>query len=93
MSEAPVVTLGSDCTIRTVRSLHDTLTAALAGAGRLTLDCAAVERADVTFVQIVLAADTTARRRASGIALVNVPPAVESAFQRAAIALPSAPLL
>ncbi|MEE7449841.1 anti-anti-sigma factor [Methylobacterium radiotolerans] len=93
MSEAHVLTLGSDCTIRTVRSLQDTLSAALAGAARLTLDCAAVERADITFVQIVLAADKAAQRQAAGIALVNVPPAVESAFQRAAIALPSAPLL
>ncbi|KAA0125443.1 STAS domain-containing protein [Methylobacterium sp. P1-11] len=93
MSEVSVLTLGPDCTIRTVRSLLDTLSAALAGTMRLTLDCAAVERADVTFVQIVLAADKTAQSRAAGIALVNVPPAVESAFRRAAIALPSAPLL
>jgi phospholipid transport system transporter-binding protein len=41
----------------------------------------------------VLAADRTARGRAAGIALVNVPPAVESAFRRAAIEHPSAPLL
>ncbi|MGU3383701.1 STAS domain-containing protein [Methylobacterium sp. D53M] len=93
MSEAPVLTLGPDCTIRTVRALQDTLAAALAGGARLTLDCAAVERADVTFVQIVLAADRTARGRAAGIALVNVPPAVEAAFRRAAIEHPSAPHL
>ena len=29
MSEAPVLTLGPDCTMRTVQSLQDTLTAAL----------------------------------------------------------------
>lgn len=93
MSEAPALTLAPDCTIRTVRSLQDTLAAALAGAAHLTLDCAAVERADITFVQIVLAADKAARRRGAGVALVNVPPAVASAFRRAAIALPSAPVL
>ncbi|APT33565.1 hypothetical protein MCBMB27_04274 [Methylobacterium phyllosphaerae] len=88
MSEASVLTLESDCTIRTVRSLQGVLATALAGATRVTLDCAAVERADITFVQIVLAADKAAQRQATEIALANVPPAVSGAFQRAAIALP-----
>ncbi len=85
MSEPRTLTLGPDCTIRTIRALRDDLTAALSDTPALTLDCAGVERADVTFIQLVLAAAKTAGRQGKSLALANLSPVSEAAFQRAGL--------
>lgn len=85
MSEPRTLTLGPDCTIRTTRALQGEMIAALAETPALTLDCAGVERADITFVQIVLSAARTADRQAKRLALANLSAVTAAAFQRAGL--------
>jgi two-component system chemotaxis sensor kinase CheA len=64
--------------------------AALDGAAAVTLDCADVERADMAFVQLVLAAGMSAARRGVSLALTNRTAGLDVAFCRAGLD-PSAP--
>ena len=57
--------------------------AALNGTTAVTLDCGAVERADMAFVQLVLSAGRSAARRGSSLALANRTPGLDVAFHRA----------
>ena len=86
MPELRVLKPGPDCTIRTARSLQGEMIAALVDATALTLDCARIERADVSFVQLVLSAAESAKRHAKDFAVVNVSPAAEAAFGRSGVA-------
>ncbi|TNC05781.1 STAS domain-containing protein [Methylobacterium terricola] len=85
MSEPFTVTLRGDCTVRTIGTLHGEVAAALASTTDLALDCAAVERADIAFVQLVVAAAGTAERQARRLTLVDAPEVVRSAFARAGL--------
>ncbi|MGX7708772.1 STAS domain-containing protein [Methylobacterium sp. Gmos1] len=85
MSDTLVITMPDDCTLRAVRTLHGEITAALAATANLTLDCSGVARADIAFVQLVLAAAGTAERAAKRLALVDAPDSVEGAFARAGL--------
>lgn len=86
MSDPVTLPLGSDCSIQAVKPLQADLIAAFAEAEAVTLDCARIERADIAFVQIVLAASATAERRGKRLGLANMPAPVEAAFHRAGIA-------
>ncbi len=86
MIEPRVLSPGPDCTVRTIRSLQGAMIAALADTTALTLDCAGIERADVSFVQIVLSAARAAKRQAKALAVVNLSPVAEAAFRRSGVA-------
>ena len=88
MSQSYTLALGPDCTIRTIRSLRGEMIAAFQHADTLALDCAQVEQVDVTFVQLTVSAAKTSRRQASKLRLINMPQAVEAAFQRAGVEAP-----
>lgn len=88
MSDSFTVTLPGDCTVRTIGTLHGEIAAALAATTDLALDCGAVERADIAFVQLVVSAAGTAERQARRLALVGVPEVVQSAFARAGLTAP-----
>lgn len=90
MAEHVTLTMPADCTLRTAQALQGDLLAAVEGGSRLVLDCAAIERVDVTFVQLVVAAARTAGRRGLALDLTNLPDTVAAAFRRAGIA-PHAP--
>ncbi|MFH6787370.1 MULTISPECIES: STAS domain-containing protein [Methylobacterium] len=85
MSDPFTVTLPDDCTVRTIGTLHGEIAAALASTADLALDCAAVARADIAFVQLVVAASATAERQAKRLTLVDAPDIVRSAFARAGL--------
>ncbi|CAO4162683.1 STAS domain-containing protein [Methylorubrum populi] len=88
MSDPITLPLASDCSLRTVKPLQADLITALAGGEVVVLDCARVERADIAFVQLVLAASGTAERSGKRIGLSNMPAPVAAAFQRAGVAAP-----
>jgi len=90
MAEHLTLTMPADCTLRTAQALQDDVLAAIEGGSRLVLDCAAIERTDITFVQLVAAAARTAGRRGLTLDLTNLPYPVVTAFRRAGIA-PHAP--
>ncbi len=85
MSEQLSVRLSGDCTVRSVRTLHREIAAALETSSDLSLDCAQVERADIAFVQLVLSAAATARQQAKRIDLTDASDVVASAFARAGL--------
>lgn len=79
------LTLPDDCSIRTIRSLHDEVGAAFSTTTDLTLDCTDVTRVDIAFVQLVVSAAGTANRQAKQFRLTNMPEAVATAFRRAGV--------
>lgn len=83
MAEPATLTLPPECTLRTAQALQADLLAALDGAPGLLLDCAAVEKVDVTFVQLVVTAAKSAGARGATLDLTNPPDAVAAAFRRA----------
>lgn len=85
MSDQLSVRLSGDCTVRSIRTLHREIAAALEMSADLSLDCGQVERADVAFVQLVLSAAATARRQAKRIDLTDASDVVASAFARASL--------
>ncbi|MEH3148581.1 MAG: STAS domain-containing protein [Methylobacterium frigidaeris] len=88
MTEPRLLVLPADCSLRTIRSLHGEISSALEDSADLILDGAGIERADVTFVQVVVSTLATAGRRAGQVTLANMPAAVEAAFRRAGVAVP-----
>lgn len=90
MSDPLSVKMSGDCTVRSIRTLHREITAALEATGDLNLDCAEVERADIAFVQLLLSAAATAARGAKRLTLVDASEVVCGAFVRAGLQ-PQAP--
>ncbi|KMO11545.1 STAS domain-containing protein [Methylobacterium platani] len=85
MPDHLTVTMPGDCTVRTIRTRHGEIAAALAATANLALDCTAVERADIAFVQLVLAAAGTAERQSRRLTLTGAPDVVRGAFARAGL--------
>ncbi|MEH3118356.1 MAG: STAS domain-containing protein [Methylorubrum populi] len=75
----------ADCSLREIRRLKDEIEAALKAAEALTIDCGTVERADLSFVQLLHAAHRTARRDAKVLHVANLSLAARSAFARAGL--------
>ena len=92
MSDRLIVKMPPDCDLRSARALQGDLLAALDRASDVGLDCAAIERVDITFVQLVAAAARSSARRGAAIDLINLTERVESAFRRAGFT-PHAPFL
>lgn len=90
-TETATIVLDGDLTVRAASRIQATLTEALAANRHVTLDCRAAERADLAFLQLVLAARKSAA--AAGGALRLVAPdgsAVADAARRAGLAGPGA---
>ena len=78
----------ADCTLRHAKATAGALTQMLdAGAG-LDVDCSAVEQADITFVQTLIAAHRSCAARDLPFALTSMSDVVASAFQRAGVTPP-----
>ena len=86
MSDLTILTLPSDCDLRTAAEIQAQLGAALA-AGPVEVAGAAVVPADVTFVQLVHAAAGTARRAGRSLRLTGLSVAARAAFDRAGVSL------
>jgi len=73
MSGTDCIVLEGPATIRNVEELHAILAAALDYSGSVTVDCAGITDADLSLIQLLLAARKSARR--SGQTLVLSAPA------------------
>src|SRR5450631_3992136 len=74
--------LPADCSISGIRVAYDLLCKALIGQQRLELDGSAVDKADVTSVQLLLSTAKTARHLGNRVSLTAVSAALRSAIQR-----------
>ena len=90
MSESRTLRMPAQCDLRSVGALKGEILAALDRDAAVTLDCAAIERADVAFVQLVLAAGQSALRRGTTLALTNRTAGLDAAYRRVGLD-PSAP--
>ena len=73
MSSPFVVPLDGCLTIATVEATHARLREALGGAGAVVLDCAQAREIDVTFLQLLVAAQRTAVRAGKSVRLAAPP--------------------
>jgi ABC-type transporter Mla MlaB component len=78
--------LPADCSIGGIRVAYDLLCKALNGRKGLELDCSAVEKADVTSVQLLLSTAKTARHLGHRVSLTAVSAVLRSAIKRAGTA-------
>ncbi|MEW5726301.1 MAG: STAS domain-containing protein [Pseudomonadota bacterium] len=69
MTAPTTIVFEGEQTIRTVAAAADRLKDGLAGGGAVEIDCRAVTEADLTFVQVLLAARKASARRGIGLAL------------------------
>lgn len=80
--------LSGECGLRTIRALHEAVSAALAASADVEIDCSACERIDVSFVQLMASASKTAERTGARLRLTHIPDAGRAAFARAGLTPP-----
>lgn len=85
MSNSRTLEMPAQCDLRSVRSLQGALLTALDGGSAVTLDCGAVERVDVAFVQLVLAAGRSTLRRGATLVLTKRTACLDASFERAGL--------
>ncbi len=86
-----VLALNGAQTVREAAQTRDQILAALADPADLALDCAGVIEADLSFIQIILAAHRSAGLHGKQLALAAPPPAaLQHALERAGFAHPAA---
>lgn len=80
------VVLAGDLTIRTAKSLHGELLAALGQHDRLEIDCTDAAEVDLSFIQLLIAARKSAARAGKTLAVRHAPGGVvEDALRRAGL--------
>ena len=77
-----------DSTLRHAKATATTLAGLLEGGSGLAIDCSCVEQADITFVQMLVAAQRGCAARDLPFALTGMSDAVASAFHRAGVTPP-----
>jgi len=93
-TETELLRLPADCSIGGIRTVYDLICKALTGQTRLELDGSAVNKADVTSVQLLISTAKTARHQGNRVSLTAVSDVLRSAIRRAGIsgrALPDSP--
>lgn len=80
----------ADCSIRTIGDIARSARAQLEAGQGIHIDCASVEQADITFVQLIVSAERSFAARGLPLTIEAAPAAVLSAFARAGVALPGA---
>jgi phospholipid transport system transporter-binding protein len=81
-------TAGVDCTLRHAKATAASLGGLLEAGSGLAIDCSAVEQADITFVQTLIAAQRSCTARDLPFALTGMSDVVASAFHRAGVTPP-----
>ncbi len=87
----PSLRLPADCSIGGIRVAYELVCKALAGQKGLELDGSAVEKADVTSVQLLISTAKTARHFGNRVSLTAVSTVLRSAIKRAGVAKPAMP--
>ncbi|MDP3254686.1 STAS domain-containing protein [Bosea sp. (in: a-proteobacteria)] len=78
----------ADCTLRHAKATAGALVQILEAGGGVHVDCSAVEQADITFVQALVATERSCAARDLPFALTGLSDVVASAFQRAGVTPP-----
>lgn len=87
MVEKTVLRLSGACDLQAAGVLRREWAAAFQATQDVEIDCVDVERIDLSFVQLVVAATRTAHREAKSFRLVNLPEAGQAVFLRAGLSL------
>lgn len=77
--------LPADCSIASIREVHELIRQSLASQSHLDIDCSAVDKADVTSVQLLISATRTASEQGASLNLTALSQCLESTFQRAGV--------
>ena len=93
MSDRHCLPLSGDCDLRRIRALREEVASALEATSVLEIDCADVERIDLSFVQLIVSAARTAERQVKQVRLANLSETARSVFVRAGVSLPGLPML
>lgn len=81
---------GSDCTLRNSRSIAASLAGSVNSGAGVEIDCAAIEQADITFVQTIVSAQRSCAARDLPFTLIGMSETARSAFRRAGVTPPGA---
>lgn len=80
------ISLSGDCSIRFITDLHATMQGGFReGEGDIVVDMAGVEDADVTLVQLMIAAVRTAAAADRAFSIVNMPDPIAACFTGAGV--------
>lgn len=80
------ISLSGDCSIRSITDLHATMQDAIRqGEGDVVVDMAGVEDADVTLIQLMIAAARTASAADRVFSIVNMPGPIAACFSGAGV--------
>ena len=84
-TDHPHPSLSGDIRLARIGDAHAALRALFASGAPATLDLSGVTGGDVSFVQLVLSADRTARSEGRALALTGLSPALRLTFSRAGV--------
>lgn len=70
-SMATTVDCSGDMTVNRIEEIHRRLSAGLGAGGPLAVDCRAVAEADISFIQLLIAARASALRRGTAFTLMQ----------------------
>ena len=87
MQTPQTISLPSDCVLSGITAIRQSLLDAFAFGGPIDLDLSNLERIDVSFVQLVVAAARTASQTDISLTVSNVPDAMKVTFQNAGLDL------
>ncbi|RED26078.1 ABC-type transporter Mla MlaB component [Rhodopseudomonas thermotolerans] len=78
--------LPSDCSISSIRTIHETIQEALGRQGPLEIDCSNVNRADLTAIQLLLSTAKTGEAQGRPVVLTELSEVLRNTMQRAGFA-------
>ncbi|PZA10751.1 sulfate transporter [Rhodopseudomonas palustris] len=78
--------LPSDCSISSIRSIHETIQEALGRQGPLEIDCSRVNRADLTSIQLLLSTAKTGAAQGRPVVLTELSEVLRTTIERAGFA-------
>ncbi|ABD90200.1 STAS domain-containing protein [Rhodopseudomonas palustris] len=84
-SPQPSLRLPADCSIAGIRAVYDLIRSLLSQQRDLQVDCSAVDKADVTSVQLLLSATRTADEQGGRLDLTDLSQNLRTTFQRAGV--------
>lgn len=83
--------LPRDCSISAIRGVYDLIRDVVQRQDSLEIDCSAVDRADVTSIQLLVSTAKAASRDGRSVVLTDVSQALDNTFQRAGVAADALP--
>jgi ABC-type transporter Mla MlaB component len=82
----PTLRLPADCSIASIRSVYDMVRDVFGRQDRLEIDCSAVDKADVTSIQLLLSVAKTGRAEGRPVILTAFSKTLRNTLRRAGFA-------